>query len=112
MSYGTELHQLYKLPFLIEHYWKHKNDNHYISFLDYLKIHYATGVMHDEEDAKLPFKSGCHTTSITISTEAPKTYFSILSKEIFCLKDDYILKDVRYIASECTSSIWQPPKNC
>jgi len=58
---ATELHQLLKLPFLLQHYIHHRSEDTSLSFLAFLKIHY-TDKQHpidndDQEDKELPFKS-------------------------------------------------------
>ena len=57
-SVQTPLGQLFKLPFLMEHFYKHQNQGG-VSLLDFLKSHYAS-THHDAdlpEDNQLPFKS-------------------------------------------------------
>jgi hypothetical protein len=61
LNSATELHQLLKLPLLIQHYIHHQSKDPSLSFLAFLKIHY-TDPQHpndndDREDNELPFKS-------------------------------------------------------
>jgi hypothetical protein len=58
---STELHQLWKLPFLFQHYLHHQKTDPSLSFISFLKIHY-TDKDHpndndDKDDNELPFKS-------------------------------------------------------
>jgi hypothetical protein len=58
---STEIHQLWKLPLLLQHYLQHQKTNPSLSFISFLKIHY-TSKDHpidndDKEDNELPFKS-------------------------------------------------------
>lgn len=58
---STEIHQLWKLPFLVKHYLNHRNEDSSLSFLTFMKIHY-TDKHHpndndDKDDNELPFKS-------------------------------------------------------
>lgn len=58
---STEIHQLLKLPVLIQHYLQHRKKDTSLSFIEFIKIHYA-GKAHpndndDSEDGRLPFKS-------------------------------------------------------
>ena len=61
LNVSTEIHQLWKLPFLIQHYLHHQEEDRSLSFITFLKIHY-TDKDHpndndDKEDNELPFKS-------------------------------------------------------
>ena len=61
LNSATELHQLLKIPLLIQHYMHHRSKDTTLSFLEFLKIHY-TDSQHpndndDREDNELPFKS-------------------------------------------------------
>ncbi len=55
----TELHQILKLPILVEHYYEHREWDKDITLFEFLKEHY----LHDKIDAdyqrdmQLPFKS-------------------------------------------------------
>jgi hypothetical protein len=58
---STEIHQLWKLPLLVQHYLHHRNENQSLSFITFLAIHY-TDTHHpsdndDKKDNELPFKS-------------------------------------------------------
>ncbi|MCD8740667.1 hypothetical protein LT679_08655 [Mucilaginibacter roseus] len=55
----TELHQLFKLPILFQHYAEHKERNTRVSFVDFLSMHYWGDDMDDNDDDRdmqLPFK--------------------------------------------------------
>ena len=58
---STEVHQLFKLPFLVRHYLHHQKENISLSFIAFLKIHYTDKENQndndDKEDNELPFKS-------------------------------------------------------
>jgi hypothetical protein len=67
---ATELHQLLKLPFLIQHYVHHRDEDSRLSFIAFLQIHY-TEKHHpndndDRQDNELPFKSIGNITHIDI----------------------------------------------
>ena len=58
---STEIHELSKFPTLIQHYLQHRKKDSSLSFIEFIKIHYA-GNAHpndndDSEDDRLPFKS-------------------------------------------------------
>ncbi len=111
----TELHQLAKLPLLIEHFAEHKQQNNQLSFLEFLNIHYSGETKTDadhEKDMQLPFKShdGCITNFI--AANIPPTLSNLVLKDFpeninsFSPLEDCIL------SSNYLSNIWQPPKNC
>lgn len=58
---STEIHQLWKLPFLVKHYLHHRNEDPFLSFITFLKIHYTDNDhpndSDDKDDTELPFKS-------------------------------------------------------
>ena len=61
LNASTEIHQLWKLPFLIQHYFHHQKEKPTLSFITFLKIHYTNKDHPDDNDDKddnaLPFKS-------------------------------------------------------
>ena len=70
LNASTELHQLSGLPFLLQHYRHHQTGNTSISFLEFLKLHYAGFHPDDKdsgEDNRLPFKS----TITLLHTDVP-----------------------------------------
>ena len=114
---ATELHQLLKLPALIEHYFEHTAEDKDLSFWAFLHIHYAHGIVVDddyEKDMKLPFKSTNDCAAISVSTPPPSSPYTPIpqpvvvaeSKKVFIKSKDLFLK------SSYLSCIWQPPKSC
>ncbi len=111
----TELHQLSKLPLLIEHFGEHKKKNSELTFLDFLNIHYSGETKKDadhEKDMQLPFKShdGCATTFI--AANVPPTLSNLVLKEFSESIISFSSLEDCYLSSSYLSSIWQPPKNC
>lgn len=73
---ATEMHQLLKIPFLLQHFRDHRNEDSSLSFYDFLKIHY-TKTHHpddndDQEDSELPFKSTGNIFHLDIPVVAKK----------------------------------------
>lgn len=113
----TEIGQLLKLPTLIHHYLEHHNDknddDHDISFIDFLKKHYnendnhSDNVKHDHQN--LPFKNiDCHAVNTVIALVQQTTFnlhttYSISSKNIASYTE-------QHYTSKSFGSIWQPPK--
>jgi hypothetical protein len=55
----TELHQLFKLPILFQHFAEHKERDSQVSLMDFLAMHYWGNDMNDDDndrDMQLPFK--------------------------------------------------------
>ncbi len=113
----TELYQLLKLPFLVEHFMEHKEQNKHITLLDFLYLHYANGNVKDadyEKDMKLPFKTQNNHVSINIIGIVA----SSIMKEIRSPKSNFvqsklnILSKESFFSSSYLSNIWQPPKYC
>jgi hypothetical protein len=52
----TEVHELFRLPLLLEHFAEHKTQVDDMSFVEFLVMHYKTDVAHDDHDNQLPFK--------------------------------------------------------
>jgi hypothetical protein len=51
------LHQLGKLPFLLQHFSEHRSHNEALGFWAFVALHYTAGIPnHDAHDEQLPFK--------------------------------------------------------
>lgn len=113
----TELYQLLKLPFLVEHFIEHKEQNKDITLMQFLYLHYAYGDVKDadyEEDMKLPFKSHNHTITTNIVDAVANTVLKITlyPKPYFVPSKIIIISEEAFFASSYHSNIWQPPKFC
>jgi hypothetical protein len=112
----TELHQLLKLPVLVEHFAEHKSKDHSITFWRFLYMHYAQGVVRDadyDKDMKLPFKShSCCNSSIT--------FVFLISEENYTFHVFKFLEERKsvtnfytfLVSSSHLKAIWQPPQFC
>jgi len=107
-----DLHDLIKVPRLIEHYQQHKTKSADVSFLNFLNLHYGSGAdRHDQEDREehedLPFKSPDCSSTVTMNVisafHAPEiaSLISIVSYSNFYQSA---------FTSEISQSIWQPPR--
>jgi hypothetical protein len=104
----TELVQLLKLPFLFEHYSKHLQQNHTLSFIDFLKDHYSKSHQDQDqkEDSKLPFLSSIpqpFIIAIVPSIALPQKPFKSVFNKHYLLNDQHHLPQVFY-------SIFHPPQ--
>lgn len=120
MSYQmatTELYQLLKLPFLVEHFIQHKEQNKDITLMEFLYLHYAYEDVQGtdyEDDMKLPFKShGNHITTNIVDVVANSILkITIQARPIFIELKVIIISEEAFFASSYLSNIWQPPKFC
>jgi hypothetical protein len=114
---NTEIGQLLKLPTLIHHYLEHhddkNDDDHDISFIDFLKKHYNENDNHSDnakhDHQNLPFKTtDCNSLNIVIAL-VQQTVFSLRTTTIISSKNVIYYTEQHY-TSKSFGSIWQPPK--
>jgi len=109
---STELHQLMRLPILIDHFVEHRLDTPTISFSDYIALHYSGDNQTETEigrDSQLPFKNAnCPEVFITIGM--PPEEFPEATTQVFGLAPDVIVPHSSTITSAVQVSIWQPPR--
>lgn len=116
LTASTELHQLLKLPILIEHFVEHQSINNNLTFLDFLSMHYSHEDDHDgdkEKDMKLPFKSHscCNETNSFVAL-VPSQVFTFIA-----FQTTQVRVKISSCYAFCTTSshlnaIWQPPQIC
>ena len=104
----TEVHELLRLPVLLEHFEEHKSQVNDMSFVDFLLMHYKTDVAHDDQDNQLPFKVPGHSFTaismvlpplkMTLTDVPPSTELSYT----FDYQESYF--------SSSLQAIFQPPK--
>jgi hypothetical protein len=109
----TEFHQLLKLPFMVEHFIEHKQQNSKISFVDFLTKHYVSNNLIDddyEKDMQLPFKSyeGC--ASMNILAFVPNLVGDFVIKPHYVYFNTIIINHEDFLTSSFLPNIWQPPK--
>jgi len=105
---NTELHEIMRLPLLIEHFTEHKKLVGDISFWEFLVMHYNTSASHDADDNRLPFKDPAHSFSAT--TLAVPIHRIILNETLLISEVLHISSyNETFIASHL-SDIFQPPR--
>lgn len=107
---GTELHQLLKLPVLLQHFQEHKKEEKDISLFRFIVLHYFSGSKKDKDydrDMQLPFKTADCTT--LVSTAAQPHHIQAERPEFF-IKRSYPAVKNNSILQSHLSDIWQPPK--
>lgn len=109
---GMELHELSKLPALIDHFQKHKQQQPDLSFLAFVELHYQNPDHHEQDSQthhKLPFSS--HHQLQTCAVQLAFEDHSIcINCQLIPLQK---ISDVVYkepVVVDLTASIWQPPK--
>jgi hypothetical protein len=107
--------EMAKLPFLIQHYFEHGQEEHPgLSFSDYLWEHYvAKSHDHKEKkhcDDKLPFKH-CHDCC---SHMAPLLILTLPEKSVMLpvlsFESTHVFEHTNNFISSHYDHIWQPPK--
>jgi hypothetical protein len=107
----TELHQILKLPILVQHYFEHKAENKNITLAGFIVLHYFSGNPVDDDyarDMQLPFKtSDCLQviTSIVIPEQI------VISNEPFLVSaNPYFKVQNDWIPSNYMADIFRPPQ--
>ena len=110
---GRDVHELIKLPALIEHFTAHRDEDPDISFFGFIVMHYNDEEHHNNDHSthhKLPFSDhhNCtHNTQVTILFH---------SLEIANVDRPHDTCEDSWCEIPCTAissygnSIWQPPK--
>jgi len=112
---NTEIGQLLKLPALVHHYFEHHNheDEHNISFLDFVKSHYNENHKHSDTDKhdehqNLPFKT-INTNLNTVIAFVNQPTISLRKPIIIAINNTVPYHSEFYI-SDVFARIWLPPK--
>ena len=111
----TELHQLLKLPALVEHFSEHQQKDKTMTLWKFLCIHYANGNKKDadyEKDSKLPFKTADNCNSFNHITLLPEQKFCFNTIFLSTEKKEIQKYHPSFSISNYLKSIWQPPKFC
>lgn len=106
----TELHQILKLPVLVQHYFEHKGEKD-ITLADFIVLHYFSGNLVDDDyarDIQLAFKTSDCIQGIT----------SIVNPEQIVLSNEVLLISIKsfskvqndWIPSNYMVDIFRPPQ--
>jgi len=109
---ATELHQLFKLSVLTQHYYEHKEKDASLTLSKFLFMHYVLTNDNDGDigkDIKLPFKSNDECNSIKV-VEFTKVCISLLPKLTCTNTNFHRASSEDFNTSSFQSAIWQPPK--
>lgn len=106
--------ELLKLPVLVAHYSEHKQWDGSITFLQYLRMHYAE---HDDQNAdyrrdqQLPFKTLAHSPIAAIAFVLPAVSVVFLAAVSFREKRQKRSFHTLFYTSQYLANVWQPPKS-
>lgn len=112
---ATELHELFKLPNLVEHFIEHQSEDKTTTLINFLVMHYTTSDDGDGDKAKdmqLPFKSNHDGGNITNTGFNSFNTIQLAIKSTPIESKNYNIYSSEFISSAYLSSIWQPPKSC
>lgn len=105
--------ELLKLPKLVQHYTEHKKQNHTLSFIQFLDIHYMHGSPRDadyDKDMQLPFKMLTNSSLSLVVHVAPVPQTFSFTEKKYPEKKQNMLSHSSPYSSNYFSSIWQPPR--
>ncbi|MDH6305218.1 hypothetical protein M2459_002315 [Parabacteroides sp. PF5-5] len=111
---NTVLQEIYRLPFLIQHYCEHTEETS-IDLKDFFKLHYSenehkTKKKANHNHASLPFHNSLNTVHINPFIFAEHSFDN--PEKPFAIKSDIKIPDhTYYIPQNLINSIWHPPKN-
>ncbi|HTH58461.1 MAG TPA: hypothetical protein VL728_20585 [Cyclobacteriaceae bacterium] len=105
---NTEMHEVFRLPLLVEHFTEHKKLVGEISFWEFLVMHYNTNVSHDSDDNKLPFKDPAH--SFTAPTLAIPIHKIVLNDTQLVAEVLHVSSYQEMFVASPLSDIFQPPR--
>jgi hypothetical protein len=108
---STELDQLLRLPLLVKHYIRHKEENSGITIAAFIKIHYIDKQPYDadyEEDMQLPFKTAdCHCIILPSILPAPiTTVYNTITPAL----REYVLFNDHNIPIPQKDALFKPPR--
>ncbi len=105
---------MFRIPMLLSHYIEHQEDDHMISFSEFLYQHYETDDGNDQDNARdeqLPFKSqdnGISTSNNHFIHYPNSDFLNLTSYDIKSrLSINY---QEPFIPTARLNRIWQPPK--
>jgi hypothetical protein len=111
----TEIHQLLKLPFLVEHYFEHRDMNKSLTLGQFLTMHYSgqdIKYADEEKDMKLPFKTNDGCINASIAPFIPAVHLIAVPKTGHTIPRCFTLYKEKNNHSFYLASIWQPPRHC
>ncbi|HEV8505843.1 MAG TPA: hypothetical protein VGQ53_10600 [Chitinophagaceae bacterium] len=110
LSGSTEIQQLLRFPLLVQHYLQHRNKDASLSFIEFIKLHYAREEYpndnDDNDDNRLPFKSAGDISHIDV----PVIEKRVDNVEIFSLEKRPPAYYPESVPDHRSFSIFHPPR--
>ncbi|GAA3935815.1 hypothetical protein GO495_14410 [Chitinophaga oryziterrae] len=108
---STELDQLLRLPLLVKHFIRHKEENSGITIAAFIKIHYIDEQPYDvdyEQDMQLPFKKAdCHCIILPSLLPPP---IATVYHTITPARQEYVVFNDSYIPLPKKDTLFKPPR--
>ncbi|HTI92822.1 MAG TPA: hypothetical protein VL727_19630 [Puia sp.] len=108
----TEAYQALKMPLLVQHYIKHKQENPHLTLLGFLKLHYSDKTIFDadyQQDMNLPFKTQENTGLFSAVNDIPQPMIITVESPLSA-SANYILLDAPIDFFVFPHSVFQPPR--
>ncbi len=99
----------------MQHYAEHRQQDHSLSLLGFLAMHYNDEDIIDldySKDQQLPFKSKTGYTGAVLGIGVPAAFFATAPKPVHSLDIERYIPNDDFISAVVLSSIWQPPRTC
>ncbi|MFN4234133.1 MAG: hypothetical protein ACK4IK_04945 [Bacteroidia bacterium] len=108
---STELHEMFKISSLIEHYFEHKQNDKNLDIFDFIALHYSNENHFDGHENKLPFKTQHDLNFIAklFKVNFSKQFFNY-TLSIKHLNKAFVINNEQKKSSLFIHTIWQPPK--
>jgi hypothetical protein len=107
----TELHQVFKLPVLLNHFAEHKAQNKDMSIGGFIILHYFSGNPKDKDydrDMQLPFKTTDCTAMVNVAIIPSPSYIVKLPAYFIDITYPSLANSREHFSH--TADIWQPPR--
>jgi len=105
---STELHELWRLPIFVSHYFEHNSDGLSTSFGQFIALHYFETEAHDDRDMELPFKQ--HDSCLASVVMAVLPSFPLPQNPLVATTCGYQHFDQNLPINFYRADIWQPPR--
>jgi hypothetical protein len=110
---ATAIHELIKVPRLVEHYFDHNREEIPVGLFHYLTLHYGIEDGTDKdaaEDSQLPFKASEYFSTISFVSVPPPVINQNIRFTESIADHDFLLSNEAFLPSPYPDRIWQPPR--